>query len=43
MGMIVKKKKQAEFKISGKIEPKVNGKPNNNSSKLKSELNGVDK
>ena len=43
MGMIVKKKKQAEFKISSKIEPKVNGKPNNNSSKLKSELNGVDK
>lgn len=43
MGMIVKKKKQAEFKISGKIEPKANGKPNNNSSKLKSELNGVDK
>lgn len=43
MGMIVKKKKQAEFKISGKIEPKTNGKPNNNSSKLKSELNGVDK
>ena len=43
MGMIVKKKKQAEFKISSKIEPKANGKPNNNSSKLKSELNGVDK
>lgn len=43
MGMIVKKKKQAEFKISGKIEPKANGKPNNNSSKLKSELNGADK
>ena len=43
MGMIVKKKKQAEFKISGKIEPKANGKPNNNSSKLKSELNGVNK